>query len=728
MYAGNHPGNPIIRMSEAQHQWDTPEFQNWFRGSKLVNSDGSPMRLYHGTSDNFGRFDLNNPGRKDSGWIGTGVYLTTSSALAGSYANLKRGSSPNVMPLYARVENPFWATIKDKQRFQLLQHARGNEAAREAADEWTQELITKGHDGVILVYTPEQVGPANASWEVCVFDPSAVKSATGNNGAFSDSDDLTEKVQPAVTRDQQIARAQALGFDTSKVWYHGTALGLEKIDPRQHGKNLGNNNEMPNAAWFSSNPHVAGVFADYAARDKSQDGIAARQNGVVNGQNIIPVHLRLKKPMIVDGSEWNSYRYMGGNKSFYVKQAKRFGYDGIIFRNVPDGSDVRSDIAAVFSAQNIRSIHARFSSDATRKHGLSERALDTPGFSEWFAGSVVVDADGQPRPVMHASSGEFQGKVFHPQTHFGTAKAANDRLAQLSKLNVEQPSPHIFPVYLSIKNPIRMGDTNALMGWGHDLAWRMRRKVRFDKAAKDALFLNDELDWGIYMSQRKEAPDYKQFDHEYDKLLIRELTRLGYDGIVYKNRLEDKGSDSYIIFRSDQVWPVFGSKPGTLFESTEEVLYHGSNEPNLVQFDLNKARTAKHIYTTPDPNVARQYGKYLYTVTAEQQPQFHLDPEFGIEQAKVFKQLFADIGDEYGYDDLHEFIEAITGGQMYQNHSSQWFQNAVLDEIFALGYRSIRMVDAGFGHGAFATSVIFADPRGIKFTPITGSIPTPPRE
>lgn len=174
-------------------QTESPEFKKWFGDSKVVDADGKPLRVFHGTSDDFDSFNLDHKNRKDTGWLGTGVYLTTSPEIAASYANLKPGyAEKNVMPLYAKVENPYYASIKDKQRLQIISNKSLSEG-RAAADAWTSELKAKGHDGVILRFKESEVNKTNASDEIVVFSPSAVKSATGNRGTFDpDSDKITE--------------------------------------------------------------------------------------------------------------------------------------------------------------------------------------------------------------------------------------------------------------------------------------------------------------------------------------------------------------------------------------------------------------------------------------------------------------------------------------------------------------------------------------------------------
>lgn len=37
---------------------NTPEFKNWFKDSKIVDADGNPLVLYHGTERDFDTFDF----------------------------------------------------------------------------------------------------------------------------------------------------------------------------------------------------------------------------------------------------------------------------------------------------------------------------------------------------------------------------------------------------------------------------------------------------------------------------------------------------------------------------------------------------------------------------------------------------------------------------------------------------------------------------------------------
>lgn len=167
--------------SESLSQLDINDanFLDWFGASVLTEDSGRPLKLYHGTADNVESFDLDHPNRKDTGWLGTGVYLTDSSEMAEGYANQKaRAIGPrgqNVMPLYASLQNPYMATDEDKARLKA--------GGREAADAFAKQLQSQGYDGVIYQAAPD-------AREIVVFDPAKVKSVFNNGSWSSDTNDL----------------------------------------------------------------------------------------------------------------------------------------------------------------------------------------------------------------------------------------------------------------------------------------------------------------------------------------------------------------------------------------------------------------------------------------------------------------------------------------------------------------------------------------------------------
>src|SRR3546814_7013631 len=48
-----------VDQSESRRdQTETPEFKRWFGNSKVVDADGQPLRVYHGTDQSFDAFDV----------------------------------------------------------------------------------------------------------------------------------------------------------------------------------------------------------------------------------------------------------------------------------------------------------------------------------------------------------------------------------------------------------------------------------------------------------------------------------------------------------------------------------------------------------------------------------------------------------------------------------------------------------------------------------------------
>jgi len=135
-----------------------------------VDAQGRPLVFFHGTRDDFTAFDTEHPNRKDVGWLGRGVYGASDPADANYYAGAKRGGGgQRVMPLYFAVTNPYVATPEIKARLKRATQAQ--------VDRFTANLRAMGHDGVTLTVE-------DGSVEIVAFDPSQVKSAIGNSGAF----------------------------------------------------------------------------------------------------------------------------------------------------------------------------------------------------------------------------------------------------------------------------------------------------------------------------------------------------------------------------------------------------------------------------------------------------------------------------------------------------------------------------------------------------------------
>lgn len=85
-------------------QTQTEAFERWFKDSKVVDADGKPLVVYHGTEADFSVFDPEKIGSANTQTKrGSGFYFAKDPALTSRYAN-REGA--NVIPAYVRITNP----------------------------------------------------------------------------------------------------------------------------------------------------------------------------------------------------------------------------------------------------------------------------------------------------------------------------------------------------------------------------------------------------------------------------------------------------------------------------------------------------------------------------------------------------------------------------------------------------------------------------------------------
>lgn len=170
----NSEGRPIFPTEEG-----IVNFWRWFGDSKVVDSKGQPIVLYHGSPpvvDSVTGEEGIQVAQRGSGIYGFGFYTTGVQSRANQYARAM--GQPNVQgsvyPVYVKLENPISVADFRKRYGGTLLGADRQRAA-------TDELQLDGFDGVLDKTT-------NKVWESVSFEPSSVKSAVGNSGEFSATD------------------------------------------------------------------------------------------------------------------------------------------------------------------------------------------------------------------------------------------------------------------------------------------------------------------------------------------------------------------------------------------------------------------------------------------------------------------------------------------------------------------------------------------------------------
>jgi hypothetical protein len=232
--------------------------ENFMEGSVLREKDGDPTRLYHGSKSDIKYFDTNHPDRKDTGWMGRGVYAFDSPAGANLYAMTKRGPvGENITPLYGRLTNPYEFTMAEKKAMSTM--------GQDKIDDFTNELVRKGHDGAILKYP-------DGTREVVVYDPKMVKSAIGNTGDYDMTTDLLTK------RAGGAVQGYAVGGDV-------TDEGLEKLfgDYFGRGSDPGGLKYWKDTA-AQNNLSLSDIGRQFAGSDEGREQYAKLQQSI-GGQN-----------------------------------------------------------------------------------------------------------------------------------------------------------------------------------------------------------------------------------------------------------------------------------------------------------------------------------------------------------------------------------------------------------------------------------------------------------
>lgn len=158
--------------------------------SKVVDENGEPLVVYHGTGEDFKIFQHSKIGSntKNKGIFGNGFYATDRRSLAERYAKYNRPNG-KVMSLFVNMRNPFrWsdpASVEIARKLGFPESRIKNGKLLPLVEErqildFTAKLKNVGYDGTIYTY------PEGGS-EYCVWDSNQFKSATDNHGGYSDA-------------------------------------------------------------------------------------------------------------------------------------------------------------------------------------------------------------------------------------------------------------------------------------------------------------------------------------------------------------------------------------------------------------------------------------------------------------------------------------------------------------------------------------------------------------
>lgn len=224
----------------------TSEFRKWFSDSAVVDTQGQPLIVYHGTTAP--PFEAFRPHVRRDEQLGFGIHFAEDDTFAMRYAHnpdvARRGKHPRVIAVYLSVQKPLFAdkvVMSGSPEFTLAQALAGRrlrtephpdgrrmaylQGAIDATSASRAERLIRGagYDGVCYraqigeqgPYGRWERGPESRSW--VVFDPRQVKSVD-NVGTFSPEDPRMRHNGP--------------NDSPRTTWYHLTDKARFRLDPQ----------------------------------------------------------------------------------------------------------------------------------------------------------------------------------------------------------------------------------------------------------------------------------------------------------------------------------------------------------------------------------------------------------------------------------------------------------------------------------------------------------------
>jgi len=301
-----------------EDQWlsvRTEAFKNWFgdwehdpeNASKVVDENGEPRVVYHGTYGDFTVFDKAMIGSAtDYGLWGRGFYFTNMENTP--YGNKK-------LALFLNFRNPFifndyksaeeigdylniWdGNFHEDDRFGIFRpYATGAAQIADSAQE-------RGHDGLIAVL---------GKWtEYIAFEPNQIKSSTNNRGTFDPKNpDITFSIVSAqeqgLFRDGHFEAGNAVitepGVTFSITALHASPHSFRKFDTAFMGKGEGAQ-AYGWGLYFAENPEVNRSYMNQFAQDKTTWKFREVETGVIEVMQRSLVNSFLPKDALPEAKE-----------------------------------------------------------------------------------------------------------------------------------------------------------------------------------------------------------------------------------------------------------------------------------------------------------------------------------------------------------------------------------------------------------------------------------------
>lgn len=432
---------------------DSKAFKLWFgdwssgKGSKVVDADGKPLVVYHGTGTTIEEFLPEFTGQGNDQY-GSGFYFTTDKSTADGYTTRtlneqdKPGGTdnPNVIPVYLNIRHPLvvdatktsnlysidvspvmasriisrMPDIMDPENSVLGDYfdeywERGpknymiSQLAREY--EWTlgslatdifRDYPTEYRQAVrdVLGYDGVQINFKNGEKHFVAWFPNQIKHATENSGAFSKKDNRIKYSLKTDSQGRTLTEQQREYFKDSKV-----VDGQGRLKVMYHLSGAGN------ITIFQSG-NSAGLI--YFSADRNNAKRASRASSTT-----YECYLNIANPV---NTEKTPLQWYDAEDSLRVAKWKRAGHDGVYVR---DESGVS---VAVFSPEQIKSVtNENPTGDPDIRYSLKPVPPVRPKSKDWRPGATFDEVKAA-HPTLFALDAD-EADTRNPTQISGTVKS-----------------------------------------------------------------------------------------------------------------------------------------------------------------------------------------------------------------------------------------------------------------------------------------------------------------
>ena len=453
-------GKPSNLTAEQYKLVRTPAFKKWFgdwenepaNASKVIDENGEPLVVYHGSPNNFSVFDKTKQGTNtDEGIFGNGFYFSTDLEYAKTYSN--RGYSKGyVKYFFLNIKNPLFVNVITQGEFifdggnfnQFGSHNKYYDKEKGYLDKKDvkaenlkyvkniNDYLNKNkYDGVIV--TIEDIKE-----EYVALESNQIKLADGTNTAFD--------------KDNNDIRFDKGGMIEDLINKGIVELKFYETTP-EHAREYGLISKKPiylQTIFVSENSRLKGVgkqVLDYLENYAKN-----------NGNDLIFGHINNKAQFTKDDretffSDVDMIRYWLHNNGYAINE---------------DNNDFHK---LIIPNENIRFAKGGLLAPNGKQSNLNAeqyKLVRTPAFKKWFGdwekdpanASKVVDENGEPLVVYHGAY-DYGFTIFNKKFRGNTTNAKSskkgfffyDKKKDAEMFSKMSASGGIYEVFLKIKYP-----------------------------------------------------------------------------------------------------------------------------------------------------------------------------------------------------------------------------------------------------------------------------------